>query len=274
VGVGLLTIAGFGWSANPWVFWVGPILGFSVIAGLKVLLCQLWRIVAHAQAVGSPVAVRATIASLVTLGACGLDAHLGAMALRQYILDRSFRATDVPPYAQLFFLALAITCPILLASAALTYIKALREPSREEREQARIDREQNRLEAERLAKIAQDEAERKRHRDALGAKVDGEYADKKSLEDKRFAARQELDKQREEDWERLKNNAEYKCLQGLIGQIDVLTYEIGEKEKELTSYRISRGYEKSAEFPNGSAPEKAEVEPKQEPEQKDGPYTS
>lgn len=260
VGMGLFTIAGFNYRTDTWVLTVSPLLGFSVLAGLKILVSNLWRLVAHAQALGQPYWGRLPLAGLVTIGGCLLDAHLGAMALRQYLVNRAFTESSVPPYPQLFLLALAITCPLILASAALTYIKGLKEPSREERERARADRLRSKTEAEEAERKAKEEAEKAAHRAALVAKVEAEYGDQKDSAAAKFAAIKALDDQRHEDWTALKANAEFKCLQGLIGQIDVLSTEIGEKERDLTHYKISRGYEKADEFPNGK-PEKTLAEP-------------
>ena len=249
VGMGLFTIAGFNYRTDTWVMWASPLLGFSVLAGLKILVSNLWRLVAHAQALGQPFWGRLPIAAVVTIGGCLLDAHLGAMALRTYLANRAFTESSVPPYPQLFLLALAITCPLILASAALSYIKGLKEPSLEERERARHDRRLSKLEAEETERRARAEAERAAHRAALASKIEAEYGDQKDSAAAKFAALKALDDQRAEDWSALKSNAEFKCLQGLIGQIDVLSAEIAEKERELTNYKISRGFEKSDEFP-------------------------
>ncbi|MBS1715549.1 MAG: hypothetical protein JST30_14570 [Armatimonadetes bacterium] len=251
VGMGLFTIAGFNYRTDTWVLTVSPLLGFSVLAGLKILVSNLWRLVAHAQALGHPYWGRLPVAAAVTLGGCLLDAHLGAMALRQYLVNRAFTESSVPPYPQLFLLALAITCPLILASAALTYIKGLKEPSREDRERARAERAQARLEAEEAERRAKAESEKAAHRTALAAKIEAEYGDQRDSAAAKYAALRALDDQRSEDWATLKSNAEFKCLQGLIGQIDVLSTEISEQERDLTNFKIARGFEKADEFPNG-----------------------
>jgi hypothetical protein len=108
-------------------------------------------------------------------------------------------------------------------------------------------------------------------------KIDGELSDQRDLAQKKYDERKKLDDERAEDWADLKNNAEYKCLQGLIGQIGVLTIEIAERERELTNYKISRGFEKSAEFPNGrpsGQPQTDGERVEDGPEDEDKPYAS
>jgi hypothetical protein len=246
----------------------------SVVGGLKLLLSQLWRIVGHEKALGNRLWGPAILATLVTIGGCAIDAHLGASALRTYMLNRAFSAEDVPPYGQLFLLALAITCPLLLASAAVSFEKARREPSREERELARHEREAERREAEHRDRLAKQEAERAKHRAALQSKIDGDHASEVDRANKKYEELKRIDGERSVDWEEYRNNAEYKCLQGLIGQIEVLGVEIAEKERELTNYKISRGYEKSAEFPNGKQPAQPPVETEEKNEDDSKPFVS
>jgi hypothetical protein len=276
IGLGLVTIAGMNWKAEPFLHIPAFFVGVSVVAALKLLVSQAWRLVGQAQALSRKYAWRIVLALLVTVGGCGLDAHLGASALRKYMEDRAFDATSVPDYWQLLLLALAITSPLLLASGFFAYEKAHREPSREEREHARHEREAERREAERRARLAKQEAEKAKHRAALQNKLDGDHASQVDLANKKYEELKRIDGERSIDWEEYRNNAEYKCLQGLIGQIHVLTVEISEKERELTSYRISRGYEKSSEFPNGKPTKEqaAEAEEKNEESDGDKPYAS
>lgn len=251
IGIGLVTIAGMNWKVNPAIIPYAWLLGISVICGLKILLAQLWRLVAHAHALGEAWIAKFILASTVTLGGVALDANLGAMALHTYLEAKAFRASDVPPYAVLFWLAMAIAGPLLLASAALSYLSGKKEPTTEEREAKRRELLLDRLEKERQDRKAKAEAEREKYREALLAKIDSDYGDKVDQAKRKYDALKALDNERAEDWANLKNHAEFKCLQGLIGQIGVLTVEIAEKERELTNYKISRGFEKSSEFPNG-----------------------
>jgi hypothetical protein len=255
IGIGLVTIAGFSWRNDPWAFWAGAVLGLSVILGMKVLASQLWKFVGHAEALREPLAARIIVAALVTVGVIVLDANLGATALTQYIKLRTFDPAQIPPFSQLFLVSLAVAGVLVLASSAVDYGHARKEPSAEERERARIEREEAKLEAARLAAEEEAKRERKEHKDALKKRIEDSYTDQVEAASKKHDARTELEKQLGEDWQLLKNNAEFKCLQGLIGQIDALSVEIAEREKDLTNYKISRGFERASEFPNGRASE-------------------
>lgn len=259
VGVGLATLAGFVWQRNPeTILPIACTFGVAIVAGLKLLLTHLWALVGRQISLRQAHWTPMVVAVALTLAGCGLDAHLGAMALRQYSLARTFREADAMSYGQSFFLALAITTPLLLAAAVRAYRHGLAEPgeedhrrARSERERERWQRRQDRLEAEARQREARREEDRLRHRNELAAKGISEYEDQVGHSEHRFGARRKLEEQREADWAELRSHPEFKCLQGLIGQIGVLDVEIAEHERELTSFKIGRGYEKSEEFPNG-----------------------
>lgn len=251
VGLGLATIAGLTWRSDSVILTFAVLLGIGVVGGLKMMVATLWRNLGHTKSLEQPTAwPLVTALSLTALG-CLLDAYLGSVAIHTYILDRAFNAKDVAPVMAFFPLALAITTPILLASAALAYMKGKRELTDEEiANQIRRDRDRK-AENERQTRLEIQQARHERYQDALESKLKADHDAANRARADHHEAVQSLEADRRAQWESLKANPEFKCLQGLIGQIEVLNVEIEEAEKQLTGYRISRGYEKSTETKSG-----------------------
>lgn len=241
VGLGLLTLVGFSWRRDPWVIPVGVVLGTCVLGGLKILVSTLWSHVGRESVLGGQAHFRTAVATLVTLGGCALDAHLGALAMHEYIRARELTEATVPPYGQLFALALAITCPLLLASGARAYRAGRAEPTAEERAASYRLEQQRKLEAA----SAQAEARLLEHQTALGKRIQDSYEDEVEARADLRRRTEAEDTQREAEWDALKGSPEFRCLQGLISQIGVLTNEIAERTKALNRESISEGYERT-----------------------------
>lgn len=241
VGLGLMTLVGFSWRRDSWVIPVGAVLGFCVLGGLKILVSTLWVHIGRQSAFGSSGYWRFVPAVLFTTGGCALDAHLGALAMHEYIRARELSAATVPPYGQLFFVALALTCPLLLASGALAYRRGMTEPTAEERQEShRVERVQKHEDA-----VKANIQRKEEHHASLQRHLLESYGDRvaatKELERRALAANQE----REAEWEALKGNADFRCLQGLVSQIGVLDQEIEERRRNLTNLEIRDGHERT-----------------------------
>jgi len=270
VGLGLASLAGLPWRNDAAIQLLAVVMGISVVGGLKILIATVWRHVGHLQALGRPIWWPAIAAVLITVGGCILDATLGARALHTYMTMREWSGTTVPDFLQLFLLALAITTPLLLGAGALSYMKGLREPNEEEKDAARYERELAAYEAE-VARIASERRRVEEEHHAALARHSHELHQKEcqASQDK-FNTLSAIRDQNLAEWEELKSEPNFKCLQGLISQIDVLSMEIEVREQKLKSYNISRGYQQSAEFKNGVSHSAPVEVPPSEPESGQG----
>ncbi|MGE0000538.1 MAG: hypothetical protein AB7F50_07520 [Fimbriimonadaceae bacterium] len=241
VGLGLMTLVGFSWRRDSWVIPVGAVLGVCVLGGLKILVSTLWIHVGRQSALGSSEYWRLVPAVLFTAGGCTLDAHLGALAMHEYIRARELTTATVPPYGQLFFLALAVTCPLLLASGARAYRRGISEPTLEERQEShRMERAMKHETA--IEANIQRKAE---HHAALQQLSLESYGDRVAANDELERRAHAANLEREAEWDALKGNADFKCLQGLISQIGVLNQEIEERRRNLTNVEIRDGHERT-----------------------------
>jgi len=243
IGLGLMTLVGFSWRRDTWVLYAGAVLGVCVLGALKILISTVWRHAGRESALPRAKQHRPWTAVAVTAGGCLLDAHLGALAMREYIRARELTEATVPPYFQLLALALAVTCPLLVATGARSFVLGRHEPNERERIEAL------RHERERKAEHVHEENHQLavEHRDSLGKHAETVYGDKVQAHTDAIQLARQADQESEAEWESLKGNPDFRCLQALISQIGVLTQEIEEREVALQGLTATLSEERRRE---------------------------
>ncbi|RYG38865.1 hypothetical protein EON81_02520 [bacterium] len=153
------------------------------------------------------------------------EATLGSVAIIRYSQDRAFRPEEVLPWYVALVVAVCFSTPVLIASA----VKGGYDGSQHDDDRERMLHEARTHNAA-VAKAQQDH-------EAAQRQLDAESLERHKEALTRFQT----------EHEKQISNDRWKSAMSLFGAITVLNIELSDAEKRLTSYKISRGYENSAE---------------------------
>jgi hypothetical protein len=252
IGYGLGKITGLPIDQQPAMLGLFLTLGAGVIIGLKLLLHKMWE--EYGRSVRRQTASKwlAGLFTTLTIAFCAAEAALGANALVTYSRRVSFTAEDALSFWIALLIAGAISTPILLFSAFKGFGKGVRTLTVED-ERVRIEAAsaaRQRVVDENLA-IRKESASRQL--EMLEKQFEADLAAKQQVHELRMQEYQAECNRRREDYEREKQEFEHyktapdnEALRSYIGLIDALNLQIAEAEKQLTSYKIGRGYERAS----------------------------
>lgn len=277
VGFGLGTLAGFNVSKPGVYLYLSLALGVAVIYGLKLLFHEKWFQYGSSVALErKPLRLRFSALTALTVLMVVLEAVLGANALIQFSLKTAFDATHSLQWAVAIPCAMAVTSPVMLLAAFSGYrmgresvteaeVEARRAEQIYQSDLLRYEREMNEFHRRRdewqrvqlqhfEARAALDlkeaeECQARRIREAQQEEIRRAEAHQRELalipepEDAQ-AKWQRMESERQE-MERYRKLPDYQALMQSIGRIAVLRLEISEARRELTNFKVSRGYEKN-----------------------------
>ncbi|MCB0825683.1 MAG: hypothetical protein KDC26_05800 [Armatimonadetes bacterium] len=234
VGYGLTSLTGLNATRNPVEFAVGFLIGIAVLLGMKLLLYHLWHLAGRSKARSEATGLPITLASVLSGVLVMAEVFLGATALVQFSHRVAFDASQEMQFAVAFFVALAISAPIVLISA----VKGWKDGSQE------------------LTEDDSHELQRKYdedHHRALIEHVESKYAiqlsdwekDRLRHESEREKMLQAYDQQKS-DLESYRKLPDYQALMKYIGRIDTINLLLEETESIKTRDSISRGHGKAS----------------------------
>lgn len=232
VGVGLVTLAGFNVYRQPWTWVAAPILGFTVMASLKLFLTWLWELMGRRDQLEGTNGKRLALAFGVTVLLCALEAWLGAQALILYSQRMAFEASEALSPATAFPIAVAVSTALLAAVSIRAYSNAPHSITDREIEESERRRALER-EDEHWKKLETHRQERYRRSIERQSRLDEEAA--KRYEEER------------QEFQQFKKQPDFVTLLKYIGRIGAINVQIAEEEKTLQSYKISRGFGRSQE---------------------------
>jgi hypothetical protein len=227
-------------------------MGAGVIVALKLFLHKMWEEYGRAVRRTSPSKSLLFLFTGLTLAFCAAEASLGANALVTYSRRVSFLAEDALSFWIALLIAAAISTPILLFSAFKGYGRGVRTMTAED-ERVRADE----LKAEQRRVV--DEGLRIRHESAakqlelLQRQFEADMLAKQGAHALRMreyeaecARRREDHAAERREFEHYKAAPDYEALLSYVGQVHALNVQIADVERRLTSFRISRGYERAS----------------------------
>ena len=252
IGYGLGKITGLPIDQQPIMLGLFLTLGAGVIIGLKLLLHKMWE--EYGRSVRRQSASKWLLALFTGLTAvfCAAEAALGANALVTYSRRVSFTAEDALTFWIAILIAGAISTPILLFSAFKGYGKGVRTLTAED-ERARLETIQNdhrrivdeNLQIRKESARKQLELLERQFEADLAAKQDAHAMRMREYEAECARRRDDYEKEKRE-FEHYKTAPDYEALLTYVGRVSALNTQIADAEKRLTSYKISRGYERAS----------------------------
>ena len=252
IGYGLGKITGLPIDQQPILLGLFLTLGAGVIVGLKLLLHKMWEEYGRSVRRSNPSKWLLALFTTLTLAFCAAEASLGANALVTYSRRVSFRAEDALSFWIALLIAAAISTPILLFSAFKGYGKGVRTMTAED-ERVQMDeiRSEHRRVVDENLRIRKESATKQlemlqmQFEADMQAKQEAHALRMREYEAECARKREDYEKERRE-FEHYKTAPDYEALLGYVGRVNALNVQIADVEKQLTGFKISRGYERAS----------------------------
>jgi hypothetical protein len=232
-------------AARLWYSIVCVLVGIGLVTGLKASVGTIWYTLGRRSArlpEGGPWWTIA-VATVLTVTLIAAEVALGAVAFQTYLSRSTFSlpgaaADHAIPAIVLVLIALCVTMPLLILEAFSKYAMGRSSLSLEEETAARKQAEQERKQRLFEERARKAEEERLKQAQEEQRRRDREYQE--YLEKHRKA--QETWEKDQEKLLKYETLPDYQAFLKYLSEVLILRQRIHELKREITNYRISRGY--------------------------------